>query len=50
MPKEKTVTVKYEGRLTETCRNALRDKAESEYRSQNTVVREILENWARSKK
>ena len=46
MPKKETVVVKYEARLSKSCRDAIKIKADSEYRPQNTVIREILEKWA----
>jgi len=45
----KTVVINYKFRLSESARDKIREKAEAEYRDQNTVVREILEKWAKSK-
>lgn len=41
-----TVVVNYKFRLSEFARDEIKKKATSEFRDQNTVVREILEKWA----
>jgi len=46
----KTTVVNYKFRLSEKARDEIKKKAESEYRSQNTVVREILEKWAENER
>lgn len=45
----KTVVINYKFRISEFARNEIKKKAICEYRDQNTVVREILEKWAKQK-
>ena len=43
----KTTIVNYKIRITPECDKAIKKKSESEFRTQNSVVKEILEKWAR---